>query len=233
MKVVGAALGLILLAVPALSLGPGNPLSCTASADVNFSCPGIRPGAAMTGPSGCTMNFVFSSAGNLFIGTAAHCVSSVGQRVSMSGVGSMGAVYFIGLDFALVKIDKSKEGLVNPAMCLWGGPIGMAEGNQIGRVPMKHYGFGLGFGILPQTRGRIAMAQTWNNYTLNFDGGVIFGDSGSPIMTHDGLAAGSISSIGPTLGTGLMHAQRITKGIQLAEQTLGQEFTLMTAPLAV
>ena len=42
---------------------------------------GIRPGAWMLSPSGCTMNFIFTRNGQYAIGTAGHCVDKVGDHV--------------------------------------------------------------------------------------------------------------------------------------------------------
>ncbi|MGH2830132.1 MAG: hypothetical protein ACRDJM_06585 [Actinomycetota bacterium] len=74
---------LLLLAfpLPALPVPAGGCLAATEPL-LSGPCPGIRPGARMTWPAGCTMNFVFrgSTANDVYIGTAAHCVGYVGSR---------------------------------------------------------------------------------------------------------------------------------------------------------
>ena len=68
-----------------LQLPEGAPLPAGETDAVNpvDFCPGLRPGARLS--NGCTMNFVFTDGTNLYIGTAGHCTSSVGQRMSTGG----------------------------------------------------------------------------------------------------------------------------------------------------
>src|SRR3990170_3851343 len=54
---------------------------------------GIRPGAWIVSPAGCTTNFVFGSLRNYFIGTAGHC-AKVGQQVTL--VAAPGVLMNIG-----------------------------------------------------------------------------------------------------------------------------------------
>ena len=86
------------------------PVSPASAADVT-----LQPGAYMVaGSAACTMNFVYdgtgAKAGNVYIGTAAHCVTSVGQDVAdINGV-VWGDVDLIGdanataPDYALIKV---------------------------------------------------------------------------------------------------------------------------------
>lgn len=162
----------------------------------------------MTSPAGCTFNFVFrDAAADLYIGTAAHCVSSVGQRVSAFGVGSFGAVAFRrfggGTDFALVKIDAAKHSLVNPTMCSWGGPIGPDPGASAApRRVLLEYGWGFFTEGSPETRNRAHAERSSNPNEMKWVGVGSGGDSGAPVLTAGGHAA-AIHTFGTdTVGPG-------------------------------
>lgn len=210
---------------------------------VSSNCPGIRPGALMTSPAGCTMNFVFRngpSGGDRYIGTAGHCVGGIGQRVSLSGVGAMGTVVYVGrddpdydyrlLDFALVKVDAARVSQVNPAMCHWGGPTSMVAPPPLfaHAVPVVHYGHGIVTGTFKETKARRGLAFWWGSLNFWFLGAVAFGDSGSAVMTMDGAAAGVAVEITAFDNK----ATRIDVSIDRASRYLGVPLTLMTAPLA-
>jgi hypothetical protein len=109
---------------------------------------GIRPGSWMISPAGCTMNFVFQKSGVYAIGTAGHCVDSVGQEVTLVTIApgeppspenlvlvNIGRVISrtengIGADFALVSIKPELQSWVFPTIAQVGGPCGVysAEG---------------------------------------------------------------------------------------------------------
>ena len=87
---------------------------------------GIRPGAWIIAPAGCTTNFVFGSARDYYIGTAGHC-TSVGDEVTL--VAAPGVLMNIGTtvksvdrgignDFALIDVRPEMEQYVNPSMAL-------------------------------------------------------------------------------------------------------------------
>jgi hypothetical protein len=169
----------------------------------------LRPGALMTAPAGCTLNFVFRDGGGAFyIGTAGHCVSSVGQRVSASGVGPFGSVVYRRLqgvnDFALIKIDADKSALVNPTMCTWGGPIGPDEA-PVGtkRDLLLEYGWGIATQFTSASRSRahaefqvFATHVTWNGVGSG-------GDSGAPVVDQAGRAV-AIHTFGQTPFAGVV-----------------------------
>lgn len=93
----------------------------------------IRPGTRVTDPTRCTLNWVFDDTdGNVYVGTAAHCVDHVGQPVHVAGIEPrIGVVAYqaggFGFpdDFALVKVDEALEDRVNPITRGTGGPLGM------------------------------------------------------------------------------------------------------------
>jgi hypothetical protein len=185
---------LTLLAAPGLDPDGG--------AVETHACAGkIRPGALMTSPAGCTMSWVFSdTAGNFYQTTAGHCTSSVGQNVAVQGVGVIGKVVFrieagIGSDISLVKIDASKVSFVDPTLCHWGGPTGIATpagASVAGQDAMLHYGWGVAFsGQTTRARAGVLPSTGWYaDGSVRMYGLTDGGDSGSPMMLSNGLAAG-------------------------------------------
>jgi hypothetical protein len=189
---------------------------------------GIRPGAWMIDPAGCTMNFVFRSGSSLGIGTAGHC-ASVGDEVVIvtalpndpgrSGLVNIGRVAVsrdngIGDDFALVEIDPSLNPDVDPTTALVGGPCGQYSGS--GPETVAHYGHGLAIG----TGGtpRIGVALTWFADSYGWDGAGIFGDSGSPVRVTGLAAAGNLTHlvVDPEFLPSYIAGTRIGKMLQIA-----------------
>ena len=166
---------------------------------------GIRPGAWMIAPAGCTMNFIFAKNDGFAIGTAGHCVDRIGQNVVMLTLAPGGANPVlvdvgtvltrrdngVGDDFALVSIRPSLNSWVSPTMSLVAGPCGTYSG--YGPETVAHYGHGLviGTGGTP----RIGAALTWRTTSYGWDGAAIFGDSGSPVRVTDLRAAGNLTHL--------------------------------------
>lgn len=238
------AVGLVVAVAPGIlpaAAAPASSPACAARAGaaipppISGPCGGIRPGALMVFPAGCTMNFVFTSTGSdRYIGTAAHCVGGVGQPVSLGDAGTIGTVAYWGFgdpngtDFAMVKVSSAKLGLVNPALCHWGGPTSLAVGFQDEPVIVDHYGNGIGTGTLTATKARRGVAYAWSDSTFTLASSGTFGDSGSPIMSIDGKALGvliQISAFGNV-------ATRLDVALERATAQLGIGFTLLGAPLA-
>ena len=164
---------------------------------------GIRPGAWIIAPSGCTTNFVFGSARNYFIGTAGHC-AEVGDEVTL--IAAPGVLMNIGRtvksvdrgvgnDFALIDVSPAMEQYVNPSMAYFGGPTGVGS-PQPGDV-VEHSGHGLVIGTGGTPRAGAVV------YRGNGDGGDAFawvgaaspGDSGSAVRLADGTAAGDLTHL--------------------------------------
>lgn len=172
----------------------------------------IRPGSQFG--SSCTFNFVFHQevyalpgdavVPDVFIGTAAHCTSGVGQRVSVGGFGQVGTVVYDSdqagsdVDFSLVRIDANLVAQTNPQMRGFEGPKGVATPSMlaIGDV-VDVYGYGIGVGQLEQTRPRSGVLTEWNSDEYMADMPAVNGDSGAPLL-HDesGYALGIISRYG-------------------------------------
>lgn len=166
---------------------------------------GIRPGAWMISPYGCTMNFVFQKSGRYAIGTAGHCSDKVGDPVVLltlapgSGnpvlveIGSVIARHDngIGDDFALVSIKPALNAWVSPTTAVIGGPCGAYAGS--GPETVWHYGHGLAIGTGGTPRAGVAL--TWRADAFGWDGAAIFGDSGSPVRVTDLKAAGDLTHL--------------------------------------
>lgn len=202
----------------------------------------IRPGAVAVFNSSwlCTLNFIFKdSQGNLYVGTAGHCVPSAGaMTIRVPGVANdIGDPAYttgdggVGNDFALIRINAAYYSFVEPTMCRWGGP--QQVNSQARQDAVLHFGWGVFWGDGPETRGRAAVISG-NGFTPNY---VSFralagpGDSGSPIEMRDGKALGVLThgSAGgfPWLGT--IWATRVDRGLALA----GGRYTLVDSPVPV
>jgi hypothetical protein len=164
---------------------------------------GIRPGAWIIAPAGCTTNFVFGSASDYYIGTAGHC-AEVGDEVTL--IAAPGVLMNIGTtvksvnqgignDFALIDVRPSMEQYVNPSMTYFGGPTG--AGNPRPNDVVEHAGHGLVIGTGGTPRAGVVV------YRGNGDGGDAFawvgaaspGDSGSAVRLANGQAAGDLTHL--------------------------------------
>lgn len=220
-------------------------------------CPGVRPGAllAVEDANGCTFNFVFEgfdaqgdSTGQ-YIGTAGHCLGDgtyvfgegEGNRVfDRDGrhIGRMAYSEFVpdfddDRDFALIKVEAGVE--VNPAMCHWGGPVGLLTEPVHEMVELKHFGNGLGFSATVPARTAYAERLTAPSSQW-FHGAAFRGDSGSGVITADGRAVGVLVSGGfgsdEDHGSGSVKLNRLGPALERAQVALGVNFELVTAPLS-
>jgi hypothetical protein len=199
---------------------------------------GIRPGAWMISPHGCTMNLIFKQTAEIAIGTAGHCVDRLGQEVVLltlaPGGGNpvlveVGRVLKrhnngIGDDFALVSVRPALQRWISPTTALIGGPCGQYAG--FGPETVYHIGHGLviGTGGTP----RAGAALTWYKNSYGWDGAAIFGDSGSPVRVTDFKAAGNLTHLVvnrrylPSFiaGTRIQKMLKIASGYTLAHSPL-------------
>ncbi len=171
---------------------------------LNTECPGVQTaGVSAAGcivaPSGCTANFIFAGGGNQYVGTARHCVSRIGEPVTMqldtTTIGVVGTVSHMtsgegvpGNDWALIRIDPavaSKWG-VNPAIPVVGGPSGVYTGCDV--TPVAHYGHGYGVAV---AQGKLEGGLATNLYDdgYGWTGVGAPGDSGSAVVAGPGGAA--------------------------------------------
>jgi hypothetical protein len=205
---------------------------------LNTECPGVQsPGVSAAGcivaPAGCTANFIYTDGSSKYVGTARHCVNRVGEELIMqvdtTTLASVGTVAQMtsgegepGNDVALIEIDPAvaaKWG-VNPAVPVIGGPQGIYTG--CGPTPVLHYGHGYGVAVGP---GKVegGLATNWHDDGYGWTGVGAPGDSGSPVLTAGGQAAGNFTHLivdtGDYLGSTLA-GMRITRILQVTGKRL-------------
>jgi hypothetical protein len=223
------------------------------------TCPGVRPGAVVNSDSGqCTFNFLFTgSDGSRYIGTAGHCIlgespigGDVGEESWAPGTGPVArdadgnrigefsyAILQDPKDFALIRLDPGVN--ASPQMCHFGGPTGTNDDRGSGPVVLNHYGNGVGVGTVLPARSATALGMPDPDHVFA-QGAVVPGDSGSGIISSDGRAVGVIVTTGLHLGSigtsgvdaGTVGITRITPQVNRAEQVLGTQLNLQTAPLS-
>jgi hypothetical protein len=198
---------------------------------LNTECPGYQsPGVSAAGcivaPAGCTANFIFASGATRYVGTARHCVDNRGQEVTMqvdtTTIATVGTVSHMtsgegepGNDWALIQIDPAvaaKWG-VSPAVPFVGGPNGIYTGCDV--TPVLHYGHGYGV-LVAQGKVEGGLATNWNNDGFGWTGAGAPGDSGSPVVTAGGQAAGDFTHLIVDPGTypgSTLAGTRITKAL--------------------
>jgi len=180
---------------------------------LNDACPGYQdPGVGAAGcivaPYGCTANFIFTDGTSYYIGTAGHCSNQVGDVLTMqvdtTTLADVGTVVkrtnhapgdgVPGDDFTLVKLDPAvvaKWG-VDPAIPVIGGPNGVYTG--CGPETVRHYGHGYGVAVA-QGKPEGGLATNWFENSYGWTGVGLPGDSGSPVVTTDGKAAGNFTHL--------------------------------------
>jgi hypothetical protein len=223
-------------------------------------CPGVRPGAIVQSDAGqCTFNFLFTgSDGTRYIGTAGHCIlgespigGDVGEESWAPGQGPVArdasgqrigefayAILQDPKDFALIRLDPGVQ--ASAQMCHFGGPTGVNDDRPGLSMPtmLNHFGNGIGVGSVLPARSALALGMPDPDHVFA-EGAVVPGDSGSGIISSDGRAVGVIvttgvhsSSIGTSgVDAGTMGVTRVTPQVQRAEQVLGLNLTMQTAPL--
>jgi hypothetical protein len=223
------------------------------------TCPGVRPGAIVASDAGqCTFNFLFTASnGDRYMGTAGHCIlgespvgGDVGEQSWAPGTGPVAragdgnrigefsyAILQDPKDFALIRLDSGVN--ANPQMCHFGGPTGTNDDRGSGTTVLNHFGNGIGVGSVLPARSALAIGMPDPDHVYA-QGAVVPGDSGSGIISSDGRAVGVIVTTGlhsSSIGTGgvdagTMGVTRLTPQLNRAEQVLGTQLTLQTAPLS-
>ncbi|MGB0653509.1 MAG: hypothetical protein ACPGQL_09945 [Thermoplasmatota archaeon] len=253
------ALAVLLFALPLAALDTSasldDPVGCVeelTAGGIPVPCDGIRPGARITSPSGCTLAWILEDEGDLYATTAGHCVGGVGDVVRIDpGNGpevDIGTVVYAinqgdSQDFAVIDIYPEVEGDVNPQLCHWGGPTGMVTGDVERGDVVRQYGHGIAISVLPETRARSGLVSYDSGTSYGFYGVVTNGDSGSPVMMADGSALGVLNTLGTSFSFSgnpddiVAHVggagTRLDQGLALFEAAGGAELSLVTAPLLV
>ena len=226
------------------------------------ACEGVRPGGRLETDIGvCTYNFLFRAPnGTRFIGTAGHCIlasspvgggaagNNPGEKLWPKGDGPTAktrgqrvgefayAVLEDPKDFALIRLDPNVE--ASPEMCHFGGPTG-AFGARKTPDPtvVEYYGNGIGVGSTVPARSGLAVGVSDDDHLYAL-GLALPGDSGSGVMSSEGLAMGVLVTTGihgfgfneNGVDFGTMGITRITPQIERASEALGIPLELVTAP---
>lgn len=197
--------------------------------------PGVQVLTPMgAGAAECTSNFLFRTPDNatLYLGVAAHCFGEdpaeavpLGTQVDIvatdgTPISNAGKVAYNGWaldpadrnDFGLVELrnDPSVRGRVHPAMLHYGGPTGIMAATQV--TPGTHvitYGHSIqrAHDDPENPREGYVLQHSDGRTTVVTEHPGIKGDSGSGLMTVDGLALG-VLSMGTTNPSGGIVANR-------------------------
>jgi hypothetical protein len=180
---------------------------------LNTECPGYQStgvGAAgcIVAPYGCTANFIFTDGSSYYVGTAGHCSNQTGETVTMqvdpTTLADVGTVAkrtphaagdgIPGSDFTLIRLDPAVVAAwgVNPAIPVIGGPSGVYGG--CGPETVRHYGHGYGVAVA-QGKPEGGLATNWFDNAYGWTGVGAPGDSGSPVVTTGGQAAGNFTHL--------------------------------------
>jgi len=219
------------------------------------TCPGVRPGAiVLTDVGQCTLNFLFQgSDGIRYIGTAGHCIlgtspigGDVGEMAWAPGTGPVArdaggnpigefayAILQDPKDFSLIRLDPLVEASAD--MCHFGGPTAVNDDRPDITQPvvLNWYGNGIVVGTLLPARSALAAGMPDPDHVFA-DGAAAPGDSGSGIISSDGRAVGVVVTVGVQIGTsfdsGVIGITRLTPQVERAQQVLGVDLALQTAP---
>ena len=137
-----------------------------------------------------------------------HCSNSAGDTVTMqvdtTTIADVGTVVkrtnhapgdgIPGDDFTLIRIDPAiqAEWGLNPAIPVVGGPNGVYSG--CGPETVRHYGHGY-VAAVAQGKPSAGLATSWFENSYGWTGFGLPGDSGSPVITSSGQAAGNFTHL--------------------------------------
>jgi len=199
------------------------------------TCPGVRP----------------------YIGTAGHCIlgtspfgGDVGEMAWAPGTGPVArdsegnpigefayAILQDPKDFSLIRLDPLVE--ASAAMCHFGGPTAVNDDRPglFEPVVLNWFGNGVGVGLVLPARSAVAMGMPSPDHVFA-DGAAAPGDSGSGVISSDGRAVGVLVTVGvhtasigsDGLDAGLIGMTRLTPQVERAQQVLGVDLALQTAP---
>ena len=170
----------------------------------------IQPGDEIaTSVGGCTLNFIYDGTGaqegKVYGGTAAHCVSAVGEDVELGSGETFGDVALIGdesstvADYAFIEIRPEFHARVNPAMKGHPAyPTGATTASEttVGDT-VQLSGYGVGFGLTgPTQEERVGVISYDDDEQHEVVAPLIFGDSGGPLVhIETGKAYGIVSRL--------------------------------------
>lgn len=195
---------------------------------------GIRPGAWIIFPAGCTTNFVFG--GGTSIGTAGHCTSPGDEVTLVAAPGvlmNIGTTSFsvdngIGDDFALIDIHPEMEQYVNPSMSYFAGPTSSGDPQFGDAVVHSGHGLVIGTGGTPRAGVVTYRGPGDGGDAYGWDGEAMLGDSGSAVREATGEAAGNLTHL--VVGTDYLPAFIAGTSISRMEGYAGPVTTATLVP---
>jgi hypothetical protein len=193
---------------------------------------GIRPGAWIISPAGCTTNFVFGRSGDYSIGTAGHCVEKGDEVTIIAAPGVLMTIGTavrsvdngIGDDFALIDIYPEMQQHVTPSMAYFGGPTA-AGSPEVGDI-VEHAGHGVVIGTGGTPRAGVVVyrgpGEQRRSDAFAWDGAASPGDSGSAVRTLTGEAAGDLTHlvVGGPYVPGVIAGTSIERMLEIAHKPL-------------
>lgn len=223
------------LGIPTIALAlVGLVLATPATATIGTIQPGDQ---SVSGGAGCTLNFVFDGvgalAGKVYMGTAAHCVSAVGDSVSSWPYDGFGTVAIIGsadsasTDWGFIEVMPEFHRFVKAAVKGHPTyPTGVATRTETSEGDLLQFsGYGMGFGTTaPTQEKRVGALAAHERDRVLVVGPVIFGDSGGPVVhiptgkaisLQSRLCVGPCSEVGPNYEDILAQAARSGFTVQL------------------
>ena len=222
-------------------------------------CPGVRPGGwlEISFPGrrfiySCTLNFLFEgSDGRRYAATAGHCPLHDGQeglftwrsgKAPIANILKGNSPRRVGefvyalvddvSDFALIRLDPSVKS--KPRMCHFGGPTGLNSDLTSSPTLLHHYGNGIAIGWALPARSALA-PQMLDRRSVTAYGAAYQIDSGSPVISDDGRAVGVLVALrvnGAVDGQGYLSITRLRPQVSDAEDVLGIDLRLLSAPLS-
>jgi hypothetical protein len=166
----------------------------------------IQPGAYhSTSVGSCTLNFIYDGGGKTYAGTAAHCVSKIGEPVKDIDGATFGTVAYIGdqnttaRDYAFIEVNAASLSRVSAGVKGWPqfpkGSTVPADAKQGDQIQLS--GYGLGFGTTKSTQENRKAVFDWNDAsTYDVAGPIDWGDSGGPLVhIATGKALGIVSRL--------------------------------------
>ena len=137
-----------------------------------------------------------------------------------------------GMEYALIKVLPGVS--VNPQVCYFGGPTGPVVGAVPGPVQLRQVGQGT-YGVAlgrPAFKATDLATEGPNDWLV---GSWLPDDTGGPVITEDGRAVGLITAGGAGIvgdsDPVTLFLTRLQPATNLAEEALGIDLQLLTAPL--
>jgi hypothetical protein len=214
----------------------------------------IRPGVRVHDEI-CTSSFLFRTPdnGTLYLSTSAHCVDeeevrdpvAVGERVAVAGGQAWGILAYNSYaemrahnesrtllnDFALIRIPDWFRPVTHPAVLDFGGPTGLP--GEVARGDEVRFFGNTSNNPARDLRARAGVVESAGEWEIEFYAAPvpgIPGDSGSPVLTAGGEAAGVVSVFTIAPETGALGATDLPRALDYLHSHTNLTVELATWP---